>query len=599
MAMPDKHRVSINPQGKKTIVSLWGQDSAVELGQANLMKKDSMNKADESLIKSTKQPSQSATSRSEVVDTTNTTVVGTVQSSSRNDITMKNHLGKEVRVSLDFGSMRNGLSSTDEDSEEENELETFSQKAMAIYEDIWGERHFFDLPEADNDDEFLNLQKESPIILTEDNIEEDEEVPMIYNEIQPSGNVCFSYAREERDQEAETQSIMPIDPEFDESVGNIQGSTTSLSLVQSPTIDSPGMSSQYYQSRSTYATIPPSFDKISNTMRQTAVLERSSDISFSLLSDKDNRHKYKRREDLSYSMMTSRPSSRRREKNNIDIIIEEHNKKHAGKLGVTQVISKPLSPKVIQKKPTKQKGHKHSGSLEGFMVECQAQHSESSLSNIYQEYRIDHDEPTQSWMFEEEDSFHQVGQVQEVSQNVDSIQHMGHMGQIPPNSESFQHMRQGVTRAFTHEVQKFNFDCQSLPSPQRMDTQQPNDSFQQMGYTHYDWGSYPSNYISFLDETHSPLFPERNLWAPRATATLYNQSHYQFQMPTVQTQGFATQQYITVRDGNCAAVSPSESFGSERGSGQSSEASTSPSFSPCQLQTAYTHRPETMQEWDR
>ncbi|TGO22539.1 hypothetical protein BPAE_0164g00260 [Botrytis paeoniae] len=511
--MSDKHRVLINPQRKKTVYSI--------------------NKADESLIESTKQQSQSATSRCEIMDTMNVTVVDTVQSSSRNDIIMKNHLGKRVR---------------------------FSQKAMALYEDILGEWHFFDLPEADNDDGLLNLPKESPIILPEDSIEEDEEVPMIYKEIQPSDN-------------------------------------TSLFLVQSPTIDSPGMPSQYYQNHSTYATMPPSFDTISNTIGQLAILERSSALAFSFLSDKDNRHECKHREDLSYSMMAPRPSSRRRDKNSIDMIIEEHNKKHAGKLGVTQANSKPLAPKVIQKKPTKRKGHKYSGSLEGFMVECQDQCSGSSLSGIYQEYQVDHDAPTPSWMFEEEYSFQQLGQAQKVPQSVDSIQHMGQMGRIHPNSTSFQNMGQGMIRPFMHEVQQFNYHCQSLPSPQRIDTQQLNYSSQQIGHTYYDWGLYPFNYISVLDEPHSPLFLERNLWAPRAAETLSNQSHYPFQMPAARIQGFETQQYTTARNGNCAAASPSslyESFGSERGSGQFSESPTSPSLSPYQLQTAYTHRLKTM-----
>ncbi|TGO59798.1 hypothetical protein BCON_0041g00080 [Botryotinia convoluta] len=374
---------------------------------------------------------------------------------------------------------------------------------MSLFEDIWGERQFFDLLEANDDDESLNLPKENPLVLQEDNIEEDEETSMIYSEDQPSENMYSSYAR---------YPLFSIDLKAANGLKQ-----TSLSLVQRPTIDSPGMPSQYYQNHSTYATMSPSLNTISNTIRQPAVLERSSALSFSFLSDKDNRHEYKHREDLSYSMITSRPSSRRREKNSIDVIIEEHNKKHAGKLGVTQANSKPLAPKVVQKKPTRRKGHKYSGSLEGFMVECQAQHSGSGLSEIYQEYQFDPDEPTQSWIFEEEDSFQQVGQAQEVSQSVDSFQHMG----------------QGMIRPFTQEVQEFNYHCQSLPSPQRINTQKPNYSFQQMGHTYYDWGSYPFNYISVLDEPHSPLFPERNLWASRATETLPNQSHYQFQMPAV------------------------------------------------------------------
>ncbi|KAF7880557.1 uncharacterized protein EAF02_007403 [Botrytis sinoallii] len=473
---------------------------------------------------------------------------------------------------------------------------------MSLFDDIWGERQFYDLLEANDDDETLNLLRESPLVLKEDNIEEDKDTAIIYSEDQPSESMHSSFARARGDQEPGIQSMMPIGTKFEESVGNIQRSTTSLSLVQDPTTDSPGTSSQFYQNHSTFATMSPSSNTISNIERPPAVLERSSSLSTSFLSDKDNRHEHKHREDLSHSMMASRPSSRRREKNSIDIIIEEHNKKHAGKLGVTKANSKPLSPKVIQKKPIKRKGHKHSGSLERFKVECEAQYSGSGLSEIYQEYQLNHDETTQTWMFEEADSFQQMGQVQEVPQSVDSFQHMDQMGRIPPYSTSFQHMGQGMIAPLTHEVQQFNNHCQSLPSPQRFDTQQPSYSFQQMGHTFSDWGSYNFNYISALDEPHSPLFPERNLWEPRATDTLSNQSHDQFQMPAVQTQGFETQQYTTVRNENCTAASPSslhEFFGSERGSGQSSESSTSPSFSPCQLQTDYTHRSETMQEWNR
>lgn len=287
--------------------------------------------------------------------------------------------------------------------------------------------------------------------------------------------------------------------------------------------------------------MPPSVNKIPNIIRQPTVLERSSSLS-----DLYRRHEFKHKEDLSYSMMTSRPPSRRREKNSIDKIIEEHNKKHAGKFGVTQAYSKLLAPKVIQKKPTKRKGHKYSGSLEGFMVKCEAQHIGPGSSEVYQEYQLDHDEPTQSWMFEEADSFQQVGQAQEVSQSLNSIQHIDQMEQMPLDSTPFQYMGQEMIGPLAHEVHQFNEHCQSVPSPRLINTQQPNNSFQQMGHACCDWDSYPFNHISVLDVPHSPLFPERNLWTPRATDTLFNQSHDQFRMPVVQTQGFETQHYPTV-----------------------------------------------------
>ncbi|KAF7942827.1 uncharacterized protein EAE97_006281 [Botrytis byssoidea] len=453
---------------------------------------------------------------------------------------------------------------------------------MSLFEDIWGERQCFDLLEANDEDESLDLLKESRIVLQEDSIEEYEDTAMVHLEDHPSENMYTSFARRGRDQEAQTRLIMPVDTNFEENVGNIQCSTTSLSLAQHSLVDSPRMPSQYFQNHSTYATMSPSSTKISNIIRQPAVLERSSALS-SPLSDKENRHKQKHREDLSHSVMAPRPSSRRREKNSIDKIIEEHNKKHAGKLGVTQANSKPLAPKVIQKKPTKRKGNRYSGSLEGFMVKCEAQYSGPGLSEVYQEYQLDHDESTQSWMFEEADSFQQVGQAQEVPQSVDSIQYTGQMGGITPNAMSFQHMSQGMICPMTHEVQKFHSHCQSLPSPQLTRTQQPNYSFQQMGHTYYDCDLYPFNHISVLNIPHSPLFPERNLWAPRAIETLSNQSHDQFRIPAVHTQGFETQQYMTARNGNSATAFPSSLhgfLGSERGSGQSSESPTSPSFSP-------------------
>ncbi|TGO43307.1 hypothetical protein BHYA_0002g01120 [Botrytis hyacinthi] len=457
---------------------------------------------------------------------------------------------------------------------------------MSLFEDIWGERQCFDLLEANDDDDSLDLPKEYPLVLQEDNIEKDEDTAMIHLGDQPSENMYSSFARVGRYQEAQTQLIMPVGTKFEESVGDIQCFATSLSLVQRSTDNSLGTTSQYHQNHSTHETMSPSFNAVSNIIRQPAMLERSSALSFSFLSDKDSRHEHKHREDLSHSMMTPRPASRRREKNSIDKIIEEHNKKHAGKLGVAQAHSKPLAPKAIQKKPTKRKGHKYSGSLEGFMVKCEAQHSGSGLSEVYQEYQLNHDEPTQSWIFEEADSFPQVGQAQEVLHSVDSIQHMG----------------QGIIVPLTHEAQQFDNHCQSLPSPQLISTQQPNYSFQQMGHTYYDCELYSFNHISVFDVPHSPLFPERNLWAPGATDTLSNQSRDQFRMPAVQIHGFETHQYMTVRNGNCATASPSSLhgfFGSERGSGESSESPTSPSFSPCQSQTGYTHRPETMQEWNR
>ncbi|KAK6609269.1 hypothetical protein H4I96_03200 [Botrytis cinerea] len=73
-------------------------------------------------------------------------------------------------------------------------------------------------------------------------------------------------------------------------------------------------------------------------------------------------------------------------------------------------------------------------------------------------------------------------------------------------------------------------------------------------------------------------------------------------MPAVQTQDFETQQNTTAIDGNYTTALPlslHESFGSERRSGPSSESSwASPSFSPWQPQTDYTHRPENMQGWE-
>ncbi|KAF7959876.1 hypothetical protein EAE96_001479 [Botrytis aclada] len=476
---------------------------------------------------------------------------------------------------------------------------------MEEFEDIWGDLQSFNLPEADDGNEFLNLPEENPLDLPEDKVKEDKDFSTIYKEYQSLDNVYSSFVRDGREQEAETQLTMsiPIDTKVDESIGNIQYPTASLSLDQYPTIDFPGMPSQYNQNYSAYTTMSSPFNRISNNIRQQPVLERSSALSLSSLSDQDSTNQYKHKEDSSYSMIASRPSSRRREKNSIDKIIEEHNKKHAEKLGVLQTISNLVAPKAIQKRPVRRKGHKYSGSLEGFKAERRAQHSRSRLSEVSRGYQFDHNEPIQSSMFGEEDSSQQLGQAQQVPQSVNSIQHMSQMGQIPLNSTSFQHMGQGMIRPSTEGVQQFDYHYQSPPSPQDMNIQQPNHSFQKMGHTQYDCGSYPFNYISVLHEPHSPLFPERNLWAPQATENLPNQSNHQFQMLATQTHDFETQQYTTMRNGNYATASPSplhESFESERGSGQYPESSlTSPSFSPLQPQTDHTHSQEKMHEENR
>lgn len=96
---------------------------------------------------------------------------------------------------------------------------------MELFDDIWGEKGFLNLSEADNDDEFHNLSTENLLVLPEDNTKEDEEFSMIYDEDQPSENVCFSYGRKEREQEAKTLSVVPIVTEVEGSVGKIQFST--------------------------------------------------------------------------------------------------------------------------------------------------------------------------------------------------------------------------------------------------------------------------------------------------------------------------------------------------------------------------------------
>ncbi|TEY81863.1 hypothetical protein BOTCAL_0031g00090 [Botryotinia calthae] len=447
---------------------------------------------------------------------------------------------------------------------------------MESFEDIWGEM------------KFLNLPTEDLLVLPEDNTKEDEELSMIYKKDQPSDKIYFSYGRKQRGQEIEARSAVPIVTEVEKSIGKVQCSNqTSLSLAQYPTIASSGMPPRYEQNISTCETSSPPSNIFTDTIRQPAVLDRSSSLSFSVSSDRDNKYEYKYRKKLPSSTIKSRPSYPRREKNSIDKIIEEYHKKHAGKLGVGHANSKPLTSEVIQKKPTRRKGHKYSRSWEEHVVECQDQHSGSRTSEIHQGYRFNFDEQAQFQKFEEEDSFQQMGQV----------------GQIPPKSTYSQHMGQLMVNPFTQEVQQFNYNYQSLPPPPRISTQQPSLSFQQLGHTYYDWSSYPFNYTSVLDEPHSPLFPERNLWVPRATETLPDQLYYQFQMPAVQTQDFETQQNTTVEDGNHATALTStlmESFGSERRSGQSPESSwTSPSFSPYQAQTDYTHRPENIQGWER
>lgn len=118
--MSERDKATVSPQEKKSAVSLWGSDSLAEPGHTDSMKKDSMKKADGFPIRSTRKSLQTSISGGEVMDPKDTTIVDTVQNSTRNDITMKNNLGEEMKMDLDFGSMRSGPPSSDEESEEEN-----------------------------------------------------------------------------------------------------------------------------------------------------------------------------------------------------------------------------------------------------------------------------------------------------------------------------------------------------------------------------------------------------------------------------------------------------------------------------------------------
>lgn len=96
---------------------------------------------------------------------------------------------------------------------------------MELFEDIWGEKEFLNLPEADDDDEFHNLSTGNLLVLSENSAKEDEEFSMIYDEDQRSDNVYFSYGRKETEQEAETLSGVPIVTEVEGSVGKVRFST--------------------------------------------------------------------------------------------------------------------------------------------------------------------------------------------------------------------------------------------------------------------------------------------------------------------------------------------------------------------------------------
>ncbi|TGO16110.1 hypothetical protein BTUL_0032g00730 [Botrytis tulipae] len=125
LIMSERDKPTVSPQEKNSTVSLWGLDSLAEPGHANLMKKDSMNKADGSLFGSTRKSLQASTSRREVMDSKDTTIVdAVVQNPTKNDITMKNNLGEEMKMNLDFGLMRSGPPSWDGNSEEDKKSET-------------------------------------------------------------------------------------------------------------------------------------------------------------------------------------------------------------------------------------------------------------------------------------------------------------------------------------------------------------------------------------------------------------------------------------------------------------------------------------------
>ncbi|KAJ8070881.1 hypothetical protein OCU04_001240 [Sclerotinia nivalis] len=270
------------------------------------------------------------------------------------------------------------------------------------------------------------------------------------------------------------------------------------SSVQCPTTMSPVISPSEIKQHPSSATKASSFSGISNTMGP--LFEPASSSPAPFLSAEDHRYN---QDDREISPLTPTPSIRQREKNSIDIIIEEHNKRMAEKAVTRKANSTLLGYNSIQKKTPVKKGHRYSGSLDESVGKFQTRpsynhHGVPGSLNPRQECQVNFDDQFQTQGFQEKGPSQQMGQIQQMQQgpsNLNSFQQMGQSQTIPPNLDYFQQVSHGKMYSYPQKHTSSNTEqqaqfqppalTQSQASPysrfEHQNTPMSTQSFQQLG----------------------------------------------------------------------------------------------------------------------
>ncbi|KAF7868451.1 hypothetical protein EAF04_004983 [Stromatinia cepivora] len=383
---------------------------------------------------------------------------------------------------------------------------------MSFFEGTWEEEESFNLSEQD---EFLNLPEGAFFNLQEDNKNKGDDLSITnssdksLNMYSPhegdingmvlqgtidefevnsikSDKTCTEGA-EPAETEVGSRLSMPVDTQFEKEVTRGQYFTATNSLIQSPT----SISSAEIQRHSSSETKASSFSGVSNTMG--SLLTPPSVLPGPFLSAEDHRYSQNNREILS---PTPTPFIRQREKNSIDRIIEEHNKKMAEKAAAKKANSTLLGYSGIQKKTPVKRGHRYSRSLDESVgnAQTQAEYNHNGVPGSLaprQKCQVNFNDQFQTQGFQEKVSFQQMCQMQQGPSNLNSFQQMGQMQRIPPNLDSFQQVSHGKMYSYPQKYTSSNTEQQAPCQPSAV-TQ-----FQASPYNQFEHQNYPMSTQSF------------------------------------------------------------------------------------------------------
>ncbi|APA06110.1 predicted protein [Sclerotinia sclerotiorum 1980 UF-70] len=389
---------------------------------------------------------------------------------------------------------------------------------MSFSEGNWGEESF-DLSENDG---FLNLPEGEFFNLFEDSTGKVDELSITNSEDKSSSNKYSSLEEdikgiilqgtvdklggnsvksntisrgeaESIESEVGSHLIMPVDTHLEEVMRGNQYCKVPNSLLQSLTTMSPVMSPSEIKQHSRSSAKASSFSETSNIM--TPLLEPSSSSPVPFLSAKNHRYNGDNR---GTSSSTPTRSTRRRKKNGIDRIIEEHDKRVAEKAAAKKASSTLLGYSGIQKNTPSKKGHRYSGSLDESLGRCQIErsynrhHFPGSLSP-QNEYQVNVD-GWQAHEFQDRgrvQQMHQMQQMQRGPPNLNSSQQMDQIQAIPPNLDNFEQFSHGkmysdpqnYATSNTEQQTPFNRQFQASHHGQfeHQKTPMSTKSFQQLG----------------------------------------------------------------------------------------------------------------------